>query len=138
MSSRSVTLGLRAITRPHGAEGRGDANAFDPTTAQTAVHAWGRSGRRQWVTWGEAPVPVYGSIPPTNLTMTKPVEQRVPLSTIVREWSRIGLIGFGGPPAHIALLRKLCVEDRHWLARTSSRTEFRRPTCCRVLLQRSS
>jgi hypothetical protein len=22
---------------------------------------------------------------------------------------------FGGPPAHIALLRKLCVEDRKWL-----------------------
>ncbi len=40
---------------------------------------------------------------------------RVPLSTIVREWGRIGCIGFGGPPAHIALLRTLCVEDRHWL-----------------------
>jgi chromate transporter len=40
---------------------------------------------------------------------------QVPLSTIVREWGRIGCIGFGGPPAHIALLRKLCVEDRHWL-----------------------
>ncbi len=40
---------------------------------------------------------------------------QVPLSTIVREWGRIGCIGFGGPPAHIALLRALCVEDRHWL-----------------------
>jgi chromate transporter len=40
---------------------------------------------------------------------------RVPLSTIVREWGRIGCIGFGGPPAHIALLRRLCVEDRQWL-----------------------
>ena len=40
---------------------------------------------------------------------------RVPLRTIVREWGRIGCIGFGGPPAHIALLRKLCVEDRQWL-----------------------
>src|SRR5580698_10425306 len=39
----------------------------------------------------------------------------VPLSTIVREWSRIGVIGFGGPPTHIALLRKLCVEERGWL-----------------------
>ena len=40
---------------------------------------------------------------------------RVPLSIIAREWGRIGCLGFGGPPAHIALLRKLCVEDRHWL-----------------------
>lgn len=40
----------------------------------------------------------------------------VPLLTIAREWGRIGLIGFGGPPAHIALLRKLCVDDRGWLS----------------------
>ena len=39
----------------------------------------------------------------------------VPLTTIAREWGRIGCIGFGGPPAHIALLRTLCVQDRHWL-----------------------
>ncbi len=32
------------------------------------------------------------------------------LATIAREWGRIGCIGFGGPPAHIALLRKLCVD----------------------------
>jgi chromate transporter len=35
---------------------------------------------------------------------------------IVREWTRIGCIGFGGPPAHIALLRDLCVERRGWLS----------------------
>lgn len=43
-------------------------------------------------------------------------EGRVPLSTIAREWGRIGCTGFGGPPAHIALLRRLCVDDRGWLS----------------------
>jgi chromate transporter len=37
------------------------------------------------------------------------------LLTVAREWGRIGCIGFGGPPAHIALLRQLCVERRGWL-----------------------
>jgi chromate transporter len=37
------------------------------------------------------------------------------LTTILREWGRIGCLGFGGPPAHIALLRTLCVERRRWL-----------------------
>jgi len=40
---------------------------------------------------------------------------RVGLRTVLREWGRIGCIGFGGPPAHIALLRRLCVVDRGWL-----------------------
>lgn len=40
---------------------------------------------------------------------------RVPLTTILREWGRIGCIGFGGPPTHIKLLRELCVERRGWL-----------------------
>jgi chromate transporter len=40
---------------------------------------------------------------------------RVSLATIAREWSRIGITGFGGPPVHIALLRKLCVENRGWI-----------------------
>jgi chromate transporter len=39
----------------------------------------------------------------------------VPLSTIAREWTRIGLTGFGGPPAHIALFRRLVVERRGWI-----------------------
>jgi chromate transporter len=39
----------------------------------------------------------------------------VSLATISREWGRIGCIGFGGPPTHIALLRRVCVEQRHWL-----------------------
>ena len=43
--------------------------------------------------------------------------QRAPaLGVLVSEWGRIGAIGFGGPPTHIALLRKLCVEQRGWLS----------------------
>ena len=42
-----------------------------------------------------------------------PVVPPVPLSTVLREWGRIGCIGFGGPPAHIRLLRQLCVERRN-------------------------
>jgi len=43
------------------------------------------------------------------------VSSQPSLVTIAREWGRIGLTGFGGPPAHIALLRRLCVEDRRWI-----------------------
>ena len=38
-----------------------------------------------------------------------------PLGTIAREWLRIGLIGFGGPPAHITLLRELVVSKNGWM-----------------------
>jgi chromate transporter len=34
---------------------------------------------------------------------------------VAREWTRLGLIGFGGPPAHIALLRRLVVDRRGWM-----------------------
>src|SRR5256885_12260926 len=37
------------------------------------------------------------------------------LGTVLREWGRLGCIGFGGPPAHLALLRQLCVERGGWL-----------------------
>jgi chromate transporter len=37
------------------------------------------------------------------------------LGAVLRDWGRIGCIGFGGPPTHIALLRELCVERRRWL-----------------------
>ncbi|ARQ68065.1 chromate efflux transporter [Streptomyces marincola] len=43
------------------------------------------------------------------------MHQRVPLSVIAQEWTRIGVVGFGGPPVHIALLRELCVERRGWI-----------------------
>jgi chromate transporter len=44
--------------------------------------------------------------------MTRPT---APLGTIAREWLRIGLIGFGGPPAHITLLRNLVVRENGWM-----------------------
>src|SRR5664280_2988314 len=47
--------------------------------------------------------------------MPESLRQPVPLRTVIREWGRIGAIGFGGPPAHIALFRRLCVEERGWL-----------------------
>ena len=46
--------------------------------------------------------------------MTAEPADRVGLETVAREWTRIGLTGFGGPPAHIALLRRLVVE-RKWI-----------------------
>jgi chromate transporter len=42
-------------------------------------------------------------------------DRGVPLRTVAVEWTRLGCIGFGGPPAHIVLLRRLCVERRGWL-----------------------
>ncbi len=45
-----------------------------------------------------------------------PGRGQVGLATIAREWGRIGVVGFGGPPVHIALLRGLCVDRRQWLA----------------------
>src|SRR3984957_17238031 len=43
-----------------------------------------------------------------------PQANAVSLATIAREWTRLGCIGFGGPPPHIILLRRLCVEERQW------------------------
>jgi chromate transporter len=40
---------------------------------------------------------------------------RVSLGTVAREWTRVGLTGFGGPPAHIALLRRLVVDRNGWM-----------------------
>jgi chromate transporter len=48
--------------------------------------------------------------------MSGRIGERVGLATIAREWGRIGCIGFGGPPTHVALLRTLCVERRGWLS----------------------
>lgn len=50
--------------------------------------------------------------------MTEPdasAPAEAPLVTVAREWTRIGVTGFGGPPAHIALLRKLAVDREGWM-----------------------
>ena len=40
---------------------------------------------------------------------------RPSLRVVLRDWGRIGCLGFGGPPTHIALLRELCVDRRGWM-----------------------
>ena len=55
-----------------------------------------------------------GSDPASSATIAP--SDRVGLWTIAREWGRLGCIGFGGPPAHFALLRALCVQQRRWLS----------------------
>lgn len=40
---------------------------------------------------------------------------RPALGAVAREWGRIGVTGFGGPPAHIALLRRLIVDREGWM-----------------------
>jgi chromate transporter len=55
-----------------------------------------------------------GGTPPAEPPRSE--SPRVPLPVIAREWGRIGVTGFGGPPAHIALLRKLCVQRHDWIS----------------------
>jgi chromate transporter len=55
-------------------------------------------------------------VQPPEQTTAATTTQPVPLSVIAREWTRIGITGFGGPPAHIALLRRLCVQRNAWLS----------------------
>jgi len=43
------------------------------------------------------------------------VAARPRLGGVLRAWGRIGCLGFGGPPTHIALLRELCVDRRGWM-----------------------
>jgi chromate transporter len=47
--------------------------------------------------------------------MPNPAADAVPLRTIGLHWTRIGVTGFGGPPTHIALLRRLVVDQRNWI-----------------------
>jgi chromate transporter len=45
----------------------------------------------------------------------QPAARPASLRTVAREWTRIGITGFGGPPAHIALLRALVVDRMGWM-----------------------
>ncbi len=44
------------------------------------------------------------------------MDAQASLREVIAAWTRIGCIGFGGPPAHVALLRQLCVERKRWLS----------------------
>jgi chromate transporter len=57
-----------------------------------------------------------GHEPDRSASPPAPFRPDVSLLTIAREWGRMGCIGFGGPPAHIALLRALCVDRRGWMS----------------------
>jgi chromate transporter len=79
----------------------------------------------RWLNWRPSCYPVVteaGRRPDEARPVSEPVEPAnfsgagpVSLATIAREWGRIGCIGFGGPPAHIRLLRQLVVERRRWM-----------------------
>jgi chromate transporter len=49
------------------------------------------------------------------MAAAEPAATGEPLAEIAREWLRIGVTGFGGPPAHISLLRRLVVERKGWM-----------------------
>jgi chromate transporter len=60
----------------------------------------------------------------------RPAPPRASLLDVIREWGRLGCIGFGGPAVHISLLRELCVERRGWI----SAAEFERAVGATALL----
>jgi chromate transporter len=51
----------------------------------------------------------------TEAPSEEPGPTAAPLATVAREWTRIGLTGFGGPPAHVVLLRRLMVDRKRWM-----------------------
>ena len=53
--------------------------------------------------------------PVTETPLEPPGPTTAPLATVAREWTRIGLTGFGGPPTHIVLFRRLVVQRRGWM-----------------------
>ncbi|MBV9000208.1 MAG: chromate transporter [Solirubrobacterales bacterium] len=50
-----------------------------------------------------------------NRERAEPAGRQASLGTVAREWTRIGVTGFGGPPTHIALLRALIVDREGWM-----------------------
>ena len=50
------------------------------------------------------------------MSATPAAGARIPLTAIAREWGRIGVLGFGGPPAHVSMLRDRLVDERGWIA----------------------
>jgi chromate transporter len=48
--------------------------------------------------------------------MPETTPEKPSLALIAYEWGRIGVLGFGGPPAHIALARETVVERRGWIS----------------------
>src|SRR5215475_5968906 len=106
-----VASGTRAAAGPAAALGAGGPSPSG------AVGVTGGPGYRAARYPGPPVTPTApeGDGPPAPRAAAGPAAARVPLATIVREWGRIGCIGFGGPPAHIRLLRDLCVERRQWM-----------------------
>lgn len=54
------------------------------------------------------------------MTQADPAQDRTDrprpsMATVLKEWGRIGCIGFGGPPTHIRMLRELCVDRKRWI-----------------------
>src|SRR5262249_20849069 len=101
----------RALTRPRRARRSGRPPGADPSIQIDVL-------------WPGAPIasertamsrPGDGPRDPAGTSGSRPAAPLVPLTTVLREWGRIGCIGFGGPPAHIRLLRQLVVERRGWL-----------------------
>jgi chromate transporter len=48
--------------------------------------------------------------------VSDPPASRPSLGEVAREWLRLGARAFGGPPAHIALMRRRFVDERRWLS----------------------
>jgi chromate transporter len=61
-------------------------------------------------------VPVDDAPAPDRTTPATAPTPAVALAVVAREWGRIGVTGFGGPPVHIALLRRLVVAQHGWMA----------------------
>jgi chromate transporter len=89
----------------------GASEGDDPPVPQAAASGDGAASADARIRARESPEDAAAP----DATGLPPGVGRVSLAAILREWGRIGCIGFGGPPTHIKLLRELCVERRGWL-----------------------